>query len=127
MEFSLENTTQATLLSRDGALLVNIPSPIRYGLHKLIVYGERGEAFRTKATKDILQSAALISWYVSHEPDKLRATLDDLMERGPGWRKRAKQGIDAVVKLDPTLGPHLLYRTAKRSISRLRAHRSPLR
>ena len=93
-----------------------------YGLHKLIVYGERSEAFRTKATKDILQSAALISWYLSHEPDRLRATLDDLMERGPGWRKRAKQGIDAVVKLDPTLGPHLLYRTAKRSISRLRAH-----
>jgi hypothetical protein len=120
MEFSLENTTQATLLSRDGALLVNIPSPIRYGLHKLIVYGERSEAFRTKATKDILQSAALISWYANHQPDTLRATLEDLMERGPGWRKRAKQGIAAVTKLDPTLEPQLLHQSVKRGVSRVR-------
>ena len=101
MEFSLESTTQAALLSRDGALLVNIPSPIRYGLHKLLVYGERSEAFRTKSTKDLLQSAALVSYYAKHDPAALKRAYRDLMERGPGWRKRAKQGVSALVNLDP--------------------------
>lgn len=104
MEFSLESTTQAALLSRDGALLVNIPSPICYGLHKLLVYGERSEAFRTKSTKDILQSAALISYNAKNDPAALKRTYRDLMERGPGWRKRAKQGIGALVNLDPVFG-----------------------
>jgi hypothetical protein len=103
MEFSLEETTQATLLSRDGALLVNIPSPIRYGLHKLLVYGERSEAFRTKSRKDVLQSLALITWYAQNDPDALKLTLADLMSRSPGWRKRAKQGMEAVLRIDPSL------------------------
>jgi len=103
MEFSLEETTQATLLSRNGALLVNIPSPVRYGLHKLLVYGERSEAFRTKSRKDVLQSLALITWYARNDLDALKVTLADLMSRGPVWRKRAKQGIDAVLRINPAL------------------------
>ncbi len=113
MEFSLESTTQAALLSRDGALLVNIPSPIRYGLHKLLVYGQRSEAFRTKSTKDILQSAALISYYARNDPASLKHAYRDLMERGPGWRKRAKEGIVALMKLDSGFGK-LLPDAAKR-------------
>ena len=37
------------------------PSPVRYGLHKLLVYGERTEAFRIKSAKDLLPSTALLS------------------------------------------------------------------
>jgi hypothetical protein len=107
MEFSLEETTQTALLSRDGAVLVNIPSPIRSGLHKLLVYGERSAAFRTKSQKDIFQSLALGTWYARNDPETLKSALEDLMSRGPGWRKRARQGIDAVLKIDPTLESHL--------------------
>lgn len=121
MEFSLERTTQAALLSRDGALLVNIPSPIRYGLHKLLVFGERSEAYRTKSTKDLLQSAALISHYAKHDPAALKHAWRDLLERGPGWRKRAKTGISALVHLDPAfakmlpVSPAATSRTAGRA------------
>ena len=103
MEFSLESTTQTALLSRDGAVLINIPSPVRYGLHKLLVYGERTEAFRTKSAKDLLQSAALLSYYAENDADALKQGLDDLLSRGPGWRKRAEQGIKALLKIEPAI------------------------
>jgi len=107
MEFSLEETTQTVLLSQQGAIVVNIPSPVRYGLHKLIVYGEREGSFRTKSQKDILQSMSIITWYAKNSPDELREAFEDLMSRGPGWRKRAQIGIDAVLRIDPSLEDYL--------------------
>ena len=118
MEFSLENTTQAALLSRDGAVLINIPSPLRYGLHKLLVYGERTVAFRTKSAKDLLQSAALLSYYAANEPVVLAGGLEDLLGRGPGWRKRAEQGISALLKIAPELEAFLRPAPAGRGVAR---------
>lgn len=114
MEFSLEETTQGAIFSREGALLVNLPSPIRYGLHKLIVYGEREGAYRTKSLKDIMQSNAILSYYARHMPEALSRNLDDLLSRGPGWRKRAEHGIKAVLRLNPGLETVLLRPSAQR-------------
>ena len=50
----------------DGAIVVNIPAPTRFAVHKLIVHGERAGSFRTKANKDLLQAAALIDRLVRH-------------------------------------------------------------
>ena len=53
MEFSMEATTQAVLLARRGPLVVTIPAPERYAVHKLLLHGarhgERPEKQRTKA------------------------------------------------------------------------------
>jgi len=118
MEFSLENTTQAALLSRDGAVLINLPSPLRYGLHKLLVYGERTVAFRTKSAKDLLQSAALLSYSAANQPAELKEGLKDLLGRGPGWRKRAEQGISALLKIEPALEEFLRPAPAGRGVAR---------
>ena len=101
MEYPLESTTRATLLSRGDALLVNIPSPIRYGLHKLIVHGERTEAYRTKSAKDLVQSAAIIAYYAQRERASLDQAMRDLVDRGRGWRSRAKKGAMALVDVHP--------------------------
>lgn len=52
MEFSLEQVQQAIMFSREGAVVVNIPHPVRYVLHNLIVFGEREGAFVAKSSKD---------------------------------------------------------------------------
>jgi hypothetical protein len=61
MEYSLEGTTQGCAFANAGACTVNLPSPKRFAIHKLIVYGERPFRERTKATKDLLQAAAIVS------------------------------------------------------------------
>jgi hypothetical protein len=102
MEFSLEGTTQGCLISRVGACTVNLPAPERYAVHKLIVYGERPVAERAKARKDLLQSAALASYFArSGQAASFNAAWRDALRRGKGWRTRAAQGRAALLRLAP--------------------------
>jgi hypothetical protein len=104
MEFSLQDTIQACVFSKAGACLVNLPAPERFAVHKLIVYGERPVSERTKSKKDLLQAAALASYFVEtgHQDDFL-AAWDDAMSRGKGWKKRLIEGWDALLKIAPGL------------------------
>jgi hypothetical protein len=97
MEFSLIQTTQAVLMGRSDACIVNIPAPERYAIHKLIVFGERPIAERTKSTKDIEQAAAIFKWLLdTNQSDLIAQAWDDAWSRGPGWQKRLKQGWAAL-------------------------------
>jgi len=107
MEFSLENTTQTVLISGERALLVNIPSPMRYALHKLVIMGEREESFRVKIQKDAGQVAALVQYGLLRSPSALKGVAADLMSRGPGWRKRALEGLVHVTLYHPQVGQEL--------------------
>ena len=103
MEFSLEGIMQGVLLSTLGAVVVNIPAPARYALHKLIVYGEREGAFRVKSLKDLQQAAALIEVLENSRPWELQEAWQDLLGRGKGWVQRAMRGISALKKRYPFL------------------------
>ncbi len=107
MEFSLEQTTQASLFCEEGAVLVNVPSPIRYALHKLLVWGEREQAYRVKASKDLVQAAAIIEYFRRHRAHEISETWADLLSRGKGWRQRAAQGAKALAGLEPDLAAAL--------------------
>ena len=110
MEFSLEGTTQAALLSRAGACLVNIPSPPRYAVHKLVVFGERDTASRAKAAKDIEQAATLAEWHLANEQaDPFKAAWADCLSRGRGWKSRALQGQRALLAKYPALNDKSLW------------------
>jgi hypothetical protein len=103
LEFSLEDVTQGALIGNDGAVLVNLPHPARYAVHKLIVHGERPVRERVKATKDLQQAACLASYFLARGPSEFAEVWADAMARGPGWRKRALTGRDALLKLAPEL------------------------
>lgn len=104
MEFSLVDTTQSLLLSKEGACIVNIPAPERYAVHKLIVYGERPVNERVKASKDLGQAAAIFKvLFDSGNVDLIRKAWADAASRGPGWVKRLNQGKDALLRRYPEL------------------------
>lgn len=104
MEYSLEHTTQAVVLSREGAVTVNIPAPERYAVHKLIVYGLRTGTDRVKTGKDLAQAAALASWHLEHGQDEsFAAAWSDAISRGPSWKKHATAGRAALLKRYPQL------------------------
>lgn len=101
MELSLEDPMRCTLLARSGPIVVNIPRPQRYALHKLLVYGERPLEQRTKANKDLMQAAALIDYLLANDPVELGQLWLDVNDRGPGWRRRLDQGCKAMVAARP--------------------------
>jgi hypothetical protein len=108
MEFSLEQVQQTVLFDRNGAsVLVNIPAPERYAVHKLLVVGERSGALRTKANKDVQQAAALMDYLFSNQPQALHAAWHDALQRGPGWRTRASDGLAALKRHHPHLADQL--------------------
>jgi hypothetical protein len=103
MEYSLKDIRQCALLSEEGAILINLPSPARYALHKLIVAGERGGSFRTKSNKDLLQSAALIHYLAAHQLEELSDAWTDLNSRGKGWDSRFAKGLAMLTNAYPEL------------------------
>ncbi len=104
MEFSLVNTTQAVMISKEGACVVNIPAPERYAVHKLIIYGERPIHEQSKANKDLGQAAAIFQvLFESGNAHLIRAAWSDALSRGPGWVKRLNQGKSALLRQYPEL------------------------
>jgi hypothetical protein len=103
MELSLEDPMKSTLLFRNGPLVVNIPRPQRFVLHKLIVHGERSKEQRVKANKDLVQAACLMDYLLEHDSDLVNESWQDVISRGPGWKSRLRNGWDALIKNFPEL------------------------
>jgi hypothetical protein len=102
MEYLLEGTQQAAALSQEGACLVNIPSPERLAVHKLIVAAERQRTHRLKSGKDLSQAAGLLEWHqLSEQREAINEAWLDALRRGPGWRTRAEKGFQALKKQYP--------------------------
>lgn len=112
MEFSLEGVEQAVLFCSEGAVVVNVPDPARYALHKLLVFGERKGAFRAKSVKDLAQAAALLEYLNEHRTSHLEEVRDDLLSRGKGWVARFEQGLGALEKQYPQLAALALLKTS---------------
>jgi hypothetical protein len=104
MEFSLQALEQAALFCPEGTILVNVPDPARFALHKLLVYGERAGTFRAKSVKDLAQAAHLLAYLGEHRKAQLLEARDDLLARGKGWVTRFKQGVAALQARYPALG-----------------------
>lgn len=109
MEFSMEVPIQITLLAQRGAMTVNAPPPEKYALHKLLVYGERPQNMRIKASKDLAQAASLIDYLGKNDSELLADTWAALVSRGPGWRSRAKQGLAALKEQYPDVDTAALF------------------
>jgi hypothetical protein len=67
-------------------VLIQIPRPERYAIHKLIVANRRqGGPDAIKSRKDRLQAAFLIRALVQDRPDELKEAHLDALSRGPKW------------------------------------------
>jgi hypothetical protein len=88
LNFLLAEPIPSALCYRNG-VLVQIPRPERFAIHKLIVSDRRREgADSLKSIKDRRQAAFLIEILARDRPDELREAYQDALTRGPRWRER---------------------------------------
>lgn len=92
LDFLIYEPIPAAVLYRYG-VLVNVPRPARYAVHKLIVATRRNNVSAEKATKDIRQAAELIGILSEAEPDELHNVWIQAYERGKKWRDALESGM----------------------------------
>ena len=91
LDYLIHGPAQAAALYRSG-ILINVPQPARYAVHKLIVATRRAFSAAAKAAKDIEQSAALIRVLAEDRPDELDDAFVEARARGPSWREAVDRG-----------------------------------
>lgn len=91
LDFLLAYPIPAAVPYRYG-ILVNLPQPARYAVHKLIVATRRDPSVAVKRHKDLEQSAALIRVLASDQPEELAEAWFEAGGRGPGWKGAIEKG-----------------------------------
>ncbi len=92
MEYLGEESTEAVALYGAG-VLVNVPSPMRYAIHKLLIAQER-KTHSVKRAKDLKQAKDLIDVFTETDSASFEDALDEARQRGPKW----KRNIDASLR-----------------------------
>ncbi len=90
LDFLIEDAVAAALLYRSG-VLVNVPRPERFALHKLIVAVPRQHG-AAKIDKDLAQAGLLIGVLAAKRAPLLRDAWAEASDRGPKWRKALADG-----------------------------------
>lgn len=92
LNFLIAEPIPAVALYRSG-ILVQIPRPERYAIHKLIVAQRRSGPARAKAVKDLAQAQALIAVLIEDRPSELEEAYQTALESGPKWREAVERSL----------------------------------
>ena len=88
LNFLIAEPIHAAAIYRSG-ILVQVPRPERYAIHKLIIADRRRDGTGSlKAAKDREQAAFLIEAMAEDRPDDLSRANEAAMAVGPRWRER---------------------------------------
>lgn len=98
LDYVLDDAQPAALVN-GGAVLVNVPSPARFALHKLLVATDRPSALHSKVEKDLAQAAVLVDALEEERPGDLAAAWKAL--RGRGWAKGVRDAAAQLKKRWP--------------------------
>lgn len=98
LNFLVRDPIQAVALYREG-VLVQIPAPERYAVHKLIVAGRRTGPGKLKADKDRAQARTLIQVLAEHRTEELAAAYAEARKEGPAWTA----ALDRTLSSEPDL------------------------
>ena len=92
LDFLLEHPVFAAVLTGSG-VLVRVPTPECYALHKLIIAARRGATARSKSRKDIQQAQSLLEVLITDSPGDVEDAWRDLVRRGKNWQSAAMKSV----------------------------------
>ncbi len=93
LNYLIAEPLQAAAVYRDG-VLVRIPRPERFAIHKLIAADRRRDGPDSlKARKDLLQAELLIELLSIDRPGDLEEAYAEAKAQGPRWRERIARSL----------------------------------
>ena len=100
LDFVIESTVRGAVVDGRG-VLVSVPDPARFALHKVLIAGERPVIAQAKSEKDLRQAAAVLGALLEDREGDIALALEDAAGRGEGWRMRLARGLSALARLEP--------------------------
>lgn len=97
LDYLLEDTQPAVIVARAG-ILVNVPAPGRYALHKLVTAERRIAALQTKRTKDLQQAEQLITALLRDRPADLRMASRAASKQPAKFAQQMRAGMARLQK-----------------------------
>ncbi len=93
LDFLIYQPVEAVVLY-GGGVLVNVPEPARYAVHKLIVSQLRPD--NPKRAKDLWQASCLVTVLLKQDKHSLIEAFAEAIKRGPKWSQNVRRGLDSV-------------------------------
>ena len=103
LNYLLAEPIKVAALYQSG-VLVQVPRPERFAIHKLIVAARRRGDDHLKSSKDRAQAAFLIEALAEDRPDDLREAYADAKSLGPRWRERLNESLKRMPESAEKLG-----------------------
>jgi len=98
LDFLIHQPIRAVLLHGAG-VPVNVPSPERYAIHKLIVASRRrtDNDGTAKSRKDRAQSATIMEAMIEQrQTEDLADAFSEAYDRGPAWKEAIRKSMDQI-------------------------------
>jgi len=93
LNYLIADPLPAAAVYRNG-ILIRIPRPERFAIHKLIISDRRKDGPESlKAKKDLLQAELLIDVLTEDRPGDLADAYEDALSRGPRWREHLERSL----------------------------------
>lgn len=93
LNYLIADPISVAAVYRDG-ILIRIPRPERFAIHKLIISDRRKDGPDSlKAKKDLLQAELLIHVLSEDRPGDLADAYTDALSRGPKWREHLESSL----------------------------------
>jgi hypothetical protein len=104
LNYLIADPIHAAGVYREG-ILVHIPRPEKFAIHKLIVADRRRDGPDSiKARKDLMQADILLSVLAEDRPADLFEAYEDALSRGPKWRERIERSLTRSSRAAELLG-----------------------
>ena len=98
MEYLAEESIEAVALYGTG-VLVRVPPPMRYAIHKLLIAQERRGLTLAKKQKDLKQARDLLDIFMDTESGALEDALEEARARGPSWKKNINASLREIDRI----------------------------
>ena len=92
LDYLLDDVQPAVVVAKAG-MMVNVPAPARYALHKLVIAQRRAATIQTKALKDIGQAEQLVAVLLQDRPGDLVRAWKAASKQPAKFMTQLKQGM----------------------------------
>jgi hypothetical protein len=106
LDYVIEGAVRGAVVD-GGGILVNVPDPARFALHKAIVAGLRPAVMHTKRDKDLSQATQVLEVLAEERPGDIVLAWEALTSRGPSWSRLGREALTVIAGVDPVVGANV--------------------